>query len=174
MKKILKKTQSFRHIKKTRLAGLVILGLAVATYFAYKSVVVSPKVAEIAQTTSSACKTNIASISFHDECGKGMFKRAVYTCANGSTADKMSSSNCFSQESLLEEARNNCGQTCPVQATVVPRPSSTPAPSCVPNPCKDGAVCKLMALPAGQVYCPTSSTTPRKSTPVSTPPSSDR
>lgn len=137
------------------LLGIVAVITLVGLYI--KSLMTSPQVALIAEPSKEMCQTNIVSMSFHDECGTpGTFKRAVYTCSNGSTAEKLAGgSNCISYESVLTEAQRNCGQTCT---------GPSPVPACVPNPCPgDGRACKLMALPAGQVYCPISTTAPSPS-----------
>lgn len=192
--KITKKTNS-----KT-IVLVVILALVAAFGIYLKSLLVSPQVAEIAAPNTTYCQTNVNTISFHDECATaGTFKRAVYTCKNGSTAEKLASNECMSYEKIMAEAQNNCGQTCVAPSpapTCVPNPCAegrecklmalpdgqsycpvrsaeprpSPYPSCVPNPCTDGRVCKLMALPEGQSYCPVSSIPPRPSpTPTSTP-----
>ncbi|MBP9702971.1 hypothetical protein KBD69_04765 [Candidatus Woesebacteria bacterium] len=157
------KSKSKKSISKStyKLLGIIALVALVGLYI--KSMIVSPQVALIAENTRPVCQTNISSISFHDECATpGTFKRVVYTCINGSTADKMGSLNCISYESVLKEAQNNCGQTCT---------GPSPVPSCVPHPCAgDGRGCKLMALPAGQVYCPVATTTPYPSiSPIASP-----
>lgn len=132
---------------------LVVIGLAIVGYLAYKSMVLTPEVAEIAQSTGT-CQTNITSISLHDECSPGMFKKAIYSCTSGAYAEKLASNNCFSYESIIAEAQNNCGQTCTGQSPIPPRPSPTPEPPCIPNPCKEGMRCIQLALPKGQFYCP--------------------
>ncbi len=133
------------------LGGLVILVILVGLLI--KRMFTSPQVALIAESTASMCTTNITTISFQDECANtGTFRRAVYTCSNGSTAEKLASGeNCIAYSDIVTEAQKNCGQTCN---------GPSPIPSCVPNPCPAGAACKLMALPSGQVYCPVSTPSP--------------
>ncbi len=149
------KTKKIKTNKIYILLGIVAVLALVGLYI--KSLMASPQVALIAEPSKQMCQTNIVSMSFHDECGTpGTFKRAVYTCSNGSTAEKLAGgTNCISYESVLAEAQRNCGQTCT---------GSSPVPSCVPNPCPgDGRACKLMALPAGQSYCPITTPTPAPS-----------
>lgn len=153
MKKI--KAKTYKKTNSKAIIFVVILALVAAFGIYLKRLFVSPQVAEIAAPNTTYCQTNVSTISFHDECATtGTFKRAVYTCKNGSTAEKLENNECMSYEKIMAEAQNNCGQTCV---------ASSPAPTCVPNPCADRRECKLMALPDGQSYCPVSSIPPRPS-----------
>lgn len=127
MKKITKKPNIII-TKKTKIIVLV-AGLLLGLGMYLKSIMVAPKVAEVGNTAVSSCQTNITSISFHDECAlQGTFKRSVYTCSDGATAEKFTSLNCVSYEEILKEAQNNCGQTC-IVASVRPTPTPTPVPT---------------------------------------------
>lgn len=155
--KVVKVTSKRSFIILGVVAVIVLIGLYI------KSLIASPQVALIAEPATPMCISNITSMSFHDECGNpGTFKRAIYTCSNGSTAEKLASGeNCIAYSDIMTEAQKNCGQTCN---------DPSPIPSCVPNPCPAGAACKLMALPSGQVYCPVATSTPYPSTsPVASP-----
>ncbi|MCQ3944941.1 MAG: hypothetical protein DPW11_04160, partial [bacterium] len=136
------KSKSKKSISKSTFILLGIVSFVAVAALYIKRVMVSPKVALIAETSKQMCITNINSISFHEECGTpGTFKRAVYTCSNGSTAEKLAGGlNCITYSDVLKEAQNNCGQTC-VAPSPTPTPTPTPTYSTKPSATPTASAC---------------------------------
>lgn len=156
----MKKSLNNQSRSKLPLIIAVVVIFLGALYLLSKSLV-SPQVALIETgSTPPNCQTLVESLSFSKECSEGYFQSATYTCKNGTTSNNFGrSEKCYSADEIIASVQTSCGQIC--EAVVKsPVPSALPSASCVPNPCKEGAMCKLMALPDGQSYCPQSSTTP--------------
>ncbi len=107
---------------------------------------------------STHCVSNLSSFAASGACGSQGFSSYSYSCSNHQIQplekpSPQASASCIEFAHAYAKAMTLCGETC------------KPTPSCIPNPCTDERNCKLMALPDGQSYCPTSRTIRNLSSP---------
>lgn len=100
-----------------------------------------PTQVAVIDTPKTNCASNLTSFASNGACGARGFSQYSYSCQDN-VVKTLPDVSCVDFAQAFAMASALCGETC------------QPTPSCVPNPCLDGRMCKLMALPEGQSYCP--------------------
>ncbi len=165
MKKVSRKSS------KLPLLLIIVLIILISGFWLLKKLMAPSQIALI-DSGNSTCISNISSYITSGNCGGGLVERVDYICTTaGQKGYEGGAGNCVDPLLVFEHAQSFCGQTC-TTVSVSPSPTPYPLASCVPNPCRDMATCKLMALPDGQSYCamPVATSLPTTTTrPVVTP-----
>lgn len=141
---------------RQRIIYAMVFGVVlVVGYLLFKMQAKSSQVALVSEGGSDvgSCLSNLLSFAGSGACGVQGFSTYSYSCLDGQTKpletpNTRAGVSCIDFSQAYAKAATICGSTC------------KPTPSCVPNPCLDDRVCRLTALPDGQVYCPRQSSSP--------------
>lgn len=138
MKKIQRTQSALQKLLKRKwvIPGLItnlILGIGLFV----RSLMVTPQVAEIAGKDIYSCTSNVASLSFQQQCAFGSFKASSFTCRYSDRVIGTVYPTCKSYTEIMAEVQKVCGQSC-IYPSSTPYPTrtpmSTPVPSRTPYP----------------------------------------